>query len=430
MKSKFTLFAATTMVCATLTVNAQTPARQKAMKHAVASLKASFLQHNKQTRKALKAADNQNMKWTAGATYSYEDGQWTKTVDNKQEYNALGLPTVTYYINATASKMASRYTYKYDTQDPTLLVEAMFAVGNYGQDNWENTRVEDKRDLTRNKDNQIEEVVVYDDSSSPWSLKKDMSDQLYYNADGSLDKIIETIHDEEDGDITITYTDFVWDRTNKKYYYAIDEDKYYEGENRIKSMKGSVTQSGMTIKAEVNVNYDEQGGYTAALKGMYMGMTVSTYTIKKTYTDANGSYVLTEHDQSMGEEDEYDKTTCTYDEHKNLVAEEEKSGNDENYMNDDGKQKIDYEYDEAGLVKTAVYYQFDYESNTYEPYKKLEYTEYKDVTAGISSAVAAPAAADTRVYSIDGTYMGNAVEGLNHGIYVVKQGNKTVKIAR
>lgn len=90
--------------------------------------------------------------------------------------------------------------------------------------------------------------------------------------------------------------------------------------------------------------------------------------------------------------------------------------------------KYDYTYDAAhgDAVKEHTEYDYNYDTQAYEPYMRVVTEEFVDVAAAIRTVSAE--AASTALYTLGGARV--PATSQPRGLYIMKQGNRTVKVVR
>lgn len=170
--------------------------------------------------------------------------------------------------------------------------------------------------VTRNADGNIVKVVraiLFDGVFDP-----SMEMNLEYGADGKINKISTKVlsYDYDAGSYVwldgVSYTDIVWDCTDGQVVDCEFED-LTSGNNRIASAHYVNNESGAEYDADITITYSGQS-YKMVLDGIVQGYENTTQTVEVAYTDANGSYTLTDIFETVEGEDVYsEKYTDVYE---------------------------------------------------------------------------------------------------------------------
>ena len=393
--------------------------------------------------------------------YEYFEGVWEKLCDYYYEYDKRGNALVTTSDDGETKNRttqtynsdnlfvekveevaedgtnfvnSTRQTRKFDSKEKNLVVELQSFQ--WMNDQWEKYGNGNKRDIARDAQGNVTEVVIstwYLDNYSP-VLKQTVT----YNDRGLAgtwrqDAMTETSEWKEE----LTLNDIEWFKTDGQ----ITSDNFmdfFAGNNCLKSAKvteGTV-QTG-TIKAK----YDESGAtnnrtveltYLPTSADEVLGQDVYTYA----YTDNNGSMTITQNyyedadgDKtfSAGELLETYVTTVTYDAHGNMTLLE----STENGELGEG-EKYEYVYDEqTGALKESLVYMLNYDTMEYEPMMKIVADQFVDVTSDASvEEINAAKNAVKEVYTLQGVKVGNSIDNLPSGVYIVKEGADVEKVIK
>lgn len=215
-----------------------------------------------------------------------------------------------------------------------------------------------------------------------------------------------------------------------------DLSGFFTGNNKLKAAKVVEPQAGET--GSIEASYEENGNYTYAFHYRASsdgkkpaGKDVFTHRL----LDANGSFedVTTYYEDMDGngvasEEEvmEMEKLTVMYDDHGNVVSEAIAMGEGELI----GGAQYHYTYNEHGYPVESVFEELNPETMAYEPFIKIVASDFKDVATGIQPVVDSSANVPTRIYDLNGVLRGHALQSLPKGIYILKQGNRTVKVLK
>lgn len=92
--------------------------------------------------------------------------------------------------------------------------------------------------------------------------------------------------------------------------------------------------------------------------------------------------------------------------------------------------EYEYSYNSTtGLIDYTIVSDYDTDTKAYQPLYKLEYSDYVDVT-GINGVAANTADGKTAVYNMQGMCVGNSLHNQPSGMYIMKQGGKSVKVIK
>lgn len=339
------------------------------------------------------------------------------------------------YVNT--SKLVQRY----DPVVTNLVVEKTRYAWNEDANDWEATTDAYRRDIKRDADNNIVGLNI----SVPYVGSYDVI-QKYTNTVDPETKQIATYRFEELGyddnfepmwQTSEYLTNLKWKETNGQIVSQYDE--WMQWGNKLLSGNLSYEENGETQNfGSINVEYAEDGGYkevfdyTDELERTTTTKTIDdangSYTMEqKTLVDLNGDMVLTDDEVS-----DWTKEVLKYDSHKNLVE-------DEYYMLDeDGAalmkvegNKTEYKYDAAygDAVRETVVSEYDFDMQDYMPTTKIVVDSYYDMTDGINN-VSKGSVAEASVYNLQGMKLNASELAGGKGLYIVKKGNKTIKIVK
>lgn len=383
-------------------------------------------------------------------TYSYANGSWQKENTTKTEYNAKGYATATETEEAGAK---TRVVYEYDDKLEGFATKATLYSWDETTSTWTNPVVAEQVELERDSKGRVtkETVYVYDDDTK--ALKKESEADFEYSLlTGKLSTLSTTIEDDSEGtavSVPLKLTILKWYKydENKLFNFngeSLNGDILEDKDNLIESATLTMTMAGMPITGTLKGTYtDNSEKMEVSLMGI-INMTFSTTT-----TDAYGSF-KEEISMNYGNETMGETITATNNEYGDCVRVEttEIGGGeastqalgDINIDDVDMNQVItmDYEYlstSTAGVLKKSMTVNsVDKETGTPTPTQKVTYDEYVDYvsgTTGIGSVRKNTATSQNKaVYGVDGTFSGKSLNKNFKGVYIVKEGDKTYKIAR
>lgn len=286
--------------------------------------------------------------------------------------------------------------------------------------------------VTRNAVGNIVKVVraiLFDGVFDP-----SMEMNLEYGADGKINKISTKVlsYDYDAGSYVwldgVSYTDIVWDCTDGQVVDCEFED-LTSGNNRIASAHYVNNESGAEYDADITITYSGQS-YKIVLDGIVQGYENTTQTVEVAYTDANGSYTLTDIFETVEGEDVYsEKYTDVYefDPFGYTTLEEFRYQADGMEETVEGRTEGTLTYDDTygyPLTYTTSTQEYDEESDTESmvPNMRYEFSDYADLLSGIEG-IATDTNADSQpeYYNLQGIKM--AADALTPGLYIVRKGN-------
>lgn len=240
-----------------------------------------------------------------------------------------------------------------------------------------------------------------------------------------------------------SYCNIIWENTNGQLIE--DVNRMLVGENRMKSAQMYAQNSKLENEFEgwFTVQYEKDS--PDFIQTIYYEGDLDKEIHSYTTLDANGSYCEKFANYSDGEMnrdgvlDEQDLFSITweevtYDEKGSMILFEEFITEGDAVAEQLAGNRMTYEYDavcgeiEVEVIDawTPVYVDYVLQSASYEPHSRLVYSGYVDVTK--QSQIELPATDfSMRVYSLQGEYLGNTVDGLPQGIYIICQGTRVYK---
>lgn len=394
-------------------------------------------------------------------TYEYMDGEWMDGGDYYYEYDKRGnILTLTYDDGYTKTRAAITYddndmwteqvtsisedggeyvnserkTRKYDPIVKDLVVELRSYVWQDGQ--WTVMGNANKRDISRDSRGYVEGMVIstwYDGAFSPLERTTVTMDDIEQPGTWLHERIDENGAWSEEQ----TLKDMTWASCDGQIV-AYDYGDFFAGNNRLKK---ATAWNGGVQTGLISAVYDETGkteNRTISLTYLKVEGSDEPYgrdDVEYNYTDDNGSFVSTDKYYSDVNGDNVltdDELTESYksilqiDDHGNEVLAEEYEG-DELIAGTKTERTYDPETD---ALKETVSSEYDYEAGKYVPMMKIVSDEFVDVTDGIVSAQTQQSVGRTEVYTLSGIKVGDSINGLPAGVYVVKSGNKTFKVVK
>lgn len=408
------------------------------------------------------------------------NGKW-----NKQEvYNSLDGTEYTRYQKTERT---------YDAIQPNLLTYYALSSWNELSKKWELTSKTNKYVYTRDADNNILKMEISQPYQGEWEtivrLTNTIDPATKQVNSFKYEKLDYNDFSELEWEVDQYYKNLKWKETNgqvAKEYESDPQTNWMSYGNYLLSAticdETGADNGTLTLTYTPDGGYDENKVYTfndIDDDGQpYSILCKEQYTV--TYTDDNGSFDIEY--KLYGDFDGDEKFTADeiasafvevvkYDEHDNLTADlgyemPEPEGGDEGDDDDDDSyakqsvfdvtapatdtENIDatnmltykgypltqggltiFTYDAAhnGAEAKQVSYEYDMAS-FFMPVSKIETTAYADVTtAGIHNITSASNAAPA-VYTLQGIKVGTSLDKAPRGTYIVKSGDKVVKVRK
>ena len=214
---------------------------------------------------------------------------------------------------------------------------------------------------------------------------------------------------------------------------AID-DIVYDPENLIKLASMELMSEDIYVPGSAVGTYTGETKRKLDVDFNFYGTPVAQFIYEYNQTDNNGSYTYTSEAKSMGKQIYLLTFTNKFNEKKDLIEKTEKEdiADEEGGMTShEESSKYEYSYNEStGLADYAIVNSLNTDNNQYETTLKLVFSDYKEVTAGISNAAANINTGKTAVYNTQGMYVGNSTDKLSDGLYIIKQDGKTFKMMK
>lgn len=412
---------------------------------------------------------------------TYDDnGKWNK----KEVYNS---PDGTEYTGYQKTERT------YDAIQPSLLTYYALSSWNELSKKWELTSQANKYVYTRDADNNILSMEISQPYQGEWEAiirSTNTIDPATKQVNSfKYEKLDYNDFDELEWEVDQYYKNLKWKETNgqvAKEYESDPQTNWMSYGNYLLSAticdETGADNGTLTLTYTPDGGYDENQVYTfndIEDNGQpYSVLCKEQYTV--TYTDDNGSFDIEY--KLYGDFDGDEKFTADeiasafvevvkYDEHDNLTAdlgyempepEGGDEGDDDDYdsyakqsvfdvtapatdtENIDATNMLTYKgypltqggltiftYDAAhnGAEAKQVSYEYDMAS-FFMPVSKIETTAYADVTtAGIHNITSASNAAPA-VYTLQGIKVGTSLDKAPRGTYIVKSGDKVVKVRK
>lgn len=409
---------------------------------------------------ALREAASELWMPTHDTEYSYDDGEWSKEAENTYTYSNTGLTmSQVQYSYGDYTKLENTYNDKgqiveqhmFTSEDGTNYTEMVKRMQEYDErtgtvtkyeafsydtdtNEWVRSRGTNKREIVRNADGNITSCTYYSLNSDGETW--DEVNKLTFTYDAGSSAPTKCVYTEEG--LTVTYSDMKWTKCNGQLTEELGE-AWVSADNVLKSTHMEEVEDGDSVEYNITASAEDNGDFHYLIKlPAYNYLMLAMY--KKT-TDDNGSFKaglstyfnntggeVTYDDKYLVSEDQY--TTCTFDAQGNLTLQEEYAADETTGTPTltDGT-KYEYKYDGShGEMTESVQYSYNSSSSEYEPYTKIEYSDFTNVagTNGIHS-VENMNGGVAEFYNLQGMKMNNAAQ---KGIYIMKQNGKTVKVMK
>lgn len=469
---KFTLAAATLAMMLGTSGYAQTTASVQPIAKRAMSILARHL--------PLRASDkSENTQWLPGTETAYscenaDDPEWKKSATSTYTYNNMGkvLTKITKYetgTQATYNKDENTYdslgrlvktvasvstdgtnytdmvkiTNTYDgTTDIITETDAEQYDATTGE--WEKSQLCVKNDIVRNADGNVTSFTTWTvNDDHEWQISNKVEFEYTVGKVGPT-KCVETVYEDGEEAGNIVVSDIVWEKCDGQLFTGVDGE-WASGNNIVKSAKVSMylEEIGMNINADLDCTTSGNGDYDIKVTAKVM---TAKLVINMTHntTDDNGSYKSGQYlyASTLGLGD-----ICT---DKNLVSGEytevakDSHGNTTfigNYMYGDGdideysdddtnwkllestKNEYTYGGEHGEITEKIVTMSTEQESMK----TRYTYSDFVGINPTAVNAIKTDGDTKAEYFTLDGTRV-NTPD--SKGIYIMKSGNRTVKIAR
>lgn len=197
----------------------------------------------------------------------------------------------------------------------------------------------------------------------------------------------------------------------------------------------SCTIPGDDITLKFNVDAKDNGAFT--IRVTYDGYPASViYAEEKLeFTDNNGSYRYGMYIYNYNQVVSASYIEEKFDDHGNSILQEEWETSEENMYAENSKTgavlvegiKHEYKYDGPhGEMTEDIESDYDSDEDAYLPYMKVTYDSFVDATVTAIKGINDNANEPATFYNLQGM----KVNGNAKGLYIMKQGSKTVKIMK
>ena len=461
---RIVLISSAMMALGTITASAQMPKLNAGIMSKIKSAMAKVIKKESTIvgNVATTGMDLKTTKPCKTTSYDYVNGAWQWDDTTQTEYNSKG------YVTATVTEDGDgkiRTENTYDDKLDGFVTKMTEYKWDAATSTWTNPTVVMSVELTRDENGHVTKEVKYlmDETTNQLEKKEEINFKYdsYTGEYYSFSTTIEDV-DEETGQtmsIPVEVNVQKWYNYNENKLFNmnmddLESDMLGNAENMIE--RGTITMTVMnipligTIKGEYS---DSQSSITVDLKGIIkIVMTnekLDEYGSNKTYMNfASGTY-----DQMV------QTITETYNEQGDctkIVSEEanttgakaagigdintDKEGNytltmDYEYLETTSKPAYDFMTGNNGFIKKSmVVNRLDAQTNTFSPIQKVTYDEYVDYVSGATGIDKVTGNASENqnktFYRLDGTKVGSTPGSGEKGVYIVKEGGKTYKVAK
>lgn len=418
--------------------------------HAVKTMPATI-----KTMRAKRANEAAIWKPQHDIQYSYDEG-WDKDAENNYTYNAQGL-VLTQVLDAGGdfTKLENTYNSKGQithqimsiSEDGKTYETYSERVQEYDEQTGYTTKYESKvsdgeggtttgrgsnyTTIERNGDGNITKLTKYTMSGGEYAESERMEIE-YANGGNAPTTITCYGYDEDDATygITETYTDMTWTKSDGQLTSTDPLDLISET-NQLKSC----TIPGDDITLKFNVDAKDNGAFT--IRVTYDGYPASViYAEEKLeFTDNNGSYRYGMYIYNYNQVVSASYIEEKFDDHGNSILQEEWETSEENMYAENSNTgavlvegiKHEYKYDGPhGEMTEDIESDYDSDEDAYLPYMKVTYDSFVDATVTAIKGINDNANEPATFFNLQGM----KVNGNAKGLYIMKQGNKTVKIMK
>ena len=277
-------------------------------------------------RLTLRASDKADAtQWLPGTETSYscknaDDPEWEKSATSTYTYNNVGkvLTKITKYetgTTATYNKEENTYdslgrlaktvlsvsadgenytamTRTVNTYDGTtnFITETDAEQYDTATGKWEKSQLCVKNDIERNADGNITSVTTWTvNDNKEWEIENKVVFEYTAGKTGPT-KCTETVYDDGKEGGTIVASDIVWEKCDGQLFTGVDGE-WATGNNIVKSAKVSMymEELGMNINADLTNTVSDNGDYDIKVTAKAMTAKIVIAMTRNT-TDANGSY--------------------------------------------------------------------------------------------------------------------------------------------
>lgn len=460
----FTLLLA--MLATTTAVSAQGRLTHKKSLTARTDMKAILTDATPRQTQLRKAAATPKWMGTTEEIYSYQDGEWVKIFTGTNTYDSDGNLVRLDEVDADGAVTRADYQYTgntqtiitstsedgetftpseksvktYDTVLPSLVVKSNSYAWDETSSDWVAYGNNYQRNITRDADGnmtrcavatlymgEMEEIERYSTTFDADTKKATsyMAEELGYNDDGT-ELVWKT---------SVQMENMTWKETNGQLAGAYSDFRTYG--NYLASADVLEADGDNVIRSSVAITYGaDNDNYTEVYHsgdGLY-------YFIATQTTDADKGETVYEYKyyEDMDADGVFADTEMT--DYTKEVSQKDGQGNTTLYevygLNEEGdgvmqmegeKYEIVYDTENYGGAATSItLYEYDAETGEYAPSVRMVLSNFVDVTNAIRNISVAGSTATT-YYDLTGKQL---PAQLSHGVTIIKQGDKVMKVVR
>lgn len=374
--------------------------------------------------------------------YTYNNGDWTLEAQHSYRYDSKSGSLVMEETVANDKSYKTRNVYEYDSKETDFCTSQTQYNFTPSTSTTSTSLVVSKKVVKRDSQGRITEVTSYEYDESKNDLAMTYHNTFEYGDNGKPTKMVRVSssvdEDNKTSIMTMTFTNIVWDTYDGNLLTAFgtsDEDMVLDPANRIMTADLKLEFDGESQSFNGTVT----GEYTDKKSSLDIALTYgSVVVMDEKYTDEildnNGSHCLSMDVQVMQDVSSQEFTTwlmtmtMLYNEKGEELEQTVRQGDDANSLEIQQSVKYDNSYDaETGQRTTSILSEYDTDTKTYKPVTKLEVVKYVDVTA-IDGVTDNAESGKAQIFNAQGMFMGNNLNALSSGLYIVKQNGKSIKV--
>lgn len=369
-------------------------------------------------------------------TYQYNSNDFEYLSTTENTYNQHGNIILSKQYNENTNGTIEVITNVYDDIEPDFLISQKQEIfDSPGSTTPSSSRTLQKSDVTRDAKGQVTEVINYEPNDDFSELEMESKITFEYK-NNKINNIVYYGYDEGI-ETKISIINIIWEKYNGKILSAFGkaiDDIVYDPENLIKLASMELMSEDIYVPGSAVGTYTGETKRKLDVDFNFYGTPIAQFIYEYNQTDNNESYTYTSEAKSMGKQIYLLTFTNKFNEKKDLIEKTEKEdiADEEGGMTSyEESSKYEYSYNEStGLADYAIVNSLNTDNNQYETTLKLVFSDYKEVTAGISNAAANVNTGKTAVYNTQGMYVGNSTDKLSDGLYIIKQDGKTFKMMK
>lgn len=461
---RIVLISSAMMALGTITASAQMPKLNAGIMSKIKSAMAKVIK-KESTIVGNVATTGMDLKTTRPCkttSYDYVNGAWQWDETTLTEYNSKG------YVTATVTEDGDgkiRTENTYDDKLDGFVTKVTEYTWDAATSTWTNPTVVMSVELTRDEKGHVTKETIYSlDKDTKTLVNEGEYNFVYDSKTGELYSLSTVIEekDEESGEVTsvpllISVQKWYKYNPNKIFDLGISDlegDMLGDTENMIEKGTISITVMNIPIIGTIRGEYtDTKSTITVKLNGI-LNVTMSNeklddYGSNRTdMTISSGTYntmveTITETNNEHG-----DCIKVVSEQASTTGAKAAGIGDIDTDMDGNYTLTMDYEYLETtskpaydfmtgnnGFIKKSmVVNRLDAQTNTFSPIQKVTYDEYVDYVSGATGIDKVTGNASENqnktFYRLDGTKVGNQLNSGEKGVYIVKEGGRTYKVAK